>query len=292
MEADRILLALEAHLTPKVTAAGGTLQICDNPWEVVDLLKVTPEKWRLILSFEDEESIEPFNRGGWTAGVFAVYVQMHKGFAANRGESIYKTSAAGRVSLTHMAAEIRAWMRNIVFPYNDDIAKDDSSHIAFTGASWVDGTEEKGKPWRVRRMDFKIIYALDDPATDQHPDGEVVIVTDNFAIDGISEDGSQYIIVLHGLEVGRIERYNEVNDDPVSNDDGWTLARIPEEANFYAVLYNGAPDGRALRYDTVAGDAAGTGSGCRICAVSPDPSAYVVVKNGVPDGRIPRFDPA
>ena len=249
MEADRILLALEAYLGPKVTAAGGSLQICDNPWEVVDLLKATPEKWRLILSFEDEESIEEFNRGGWTSGLFTLYVQMHKGFAANRGESIYKTNAAGRVSLTKMTGQIRQWMRNIQFPDNDDIAKDDHSHFAFTGASWVDGTDQKDKPWRVRRMDFKLIYALDDPGTDADPDGENITIPDAFQITGVSDDGVFYIVCLQGTPVGRVYRYESDAADPAGNGTGWRIGGVSADPAYYVVHLSGVPDGRIERFE-------------------------------------------
>jgi hypothetical protein len=249
MEADRILLALEAYLTPKVIAAGGSLQVADNPWEVVDLLRVTPEKWRLILSFEDEDSVHPRNAGGWTAGNVSLYVQMHKGFSSNRGETIYKTTPAGRVSMTKMAGQIRQWMREIQFPDNDDIAKDDQSHFAFMGASWVDGTEEKGKPWRVRRLDFQLVYALDDPGLDENPDGENVSIPDAFRITGISEDGSAYIVSLNGAAVGRVPRYAPGEDDPAGTGTGWRITAIAADPGFYVVCLSGLPDGRIPRFE-------------------------------------------
>lgn len=249
MEADRILLALEAHLGPMVISAGGSLQVADNPWEVVDLLKVTPEKWRLILSFEDEDSVEQLNRGGWTAGTFTLYVQMHKGFSSNRGESIYKTSPAGRVSLLKMSGQIRQWMRNIRFDENDDIAKDDTSHFAFMGASWVDGTEEKGKPWRVRRMDFQLVYALDDPADDEDPDGDNVTAGQAFRISGVSEDGSAYLVSLNGTAVGRIPRYETEEGDPGGTGTGWRIVAVADDPGFYVVALSGVPDGRISRFE-------------------------------------------
>lgn len=163
MEADRILRALEDHLTPLVTAAGGTVSVSDNPWDVLEMLKVTPAQWRLIISLEDEKSVDDRNPGGWTAGIFTLYVQVHRGFQAQPGLTIHRATPAARVSMSTRCGQVRAWMRAIQFNSNQDIAKDDASHFAFIDAQWVDGTEAKDKPCRVRRMDFQLVYALDDP---------------------------------------------------------------------------------------------------------------------------------
>lgn len=248
MEADRILAALAAHLGPKVIAAGGTLDVADNPWEVVDLLKVSPAKWRLILSVEDEDTVQARNVGGWTAATFSLYVQAHKGFATNRGSAIYQTSAAGRKSITKIAGQVRQWMRAIQFPDNDDIAKDDESHFAFLGAAWVDGTEEKEKPWRVRRLDFQLVYALDDPANDEDPDGDNLTIPDAFRITGVNAEGDFYIVSLNGTAVGRVPRYATDPADPAGTGTGWRIGAIADDPAFYVVHLSGVPDGRIPRF--------------------------------------------
>ena len=249
MEADRILAALAAHLGPKVITAGGKLDVADNPWDVVDLLKVSPSQWRLILSLEDEDTVQARNVGGWTTATFSLYIQAHKGFAAVRGDAIYKTNAAGRKSITKLAGQVRQWMRAIQFPDNDDIAKDDESHFAFLGAAWVDGTEEKDRPWRVRRLDFQLVYALDDPANDEDPDGDNLTIPDAFRITGVNDTGDFYLVSLNGTAVGRIPRFETDPADPAGVGTGWRIGAIADDPAFYVVHLSGVPDGRIPRFE-------------------------------------------
>jgi len=251
MEADRLITALKAHLSPKVVAAGGIMDVADHPWEVVDLLKVSPQKWRVILSLEDEEAAEARCPGGWVVGTFSLYLQIHKGFAADRGASIYKTSQGGQLSATTLAAKIRRWMRGISFPDNQDIAEDDGTGaFAFTGAQWIGNTadeKDKEKPWRVRRLDFQLVYALDDPATDDDPDGNDVVIPDALHISGISDDGAFYLLVLNGETVGRVPRFDTVEGDPGGTGTGWRILE-GDDPTFYIVALGGVAHGRIPRF--------------------------------------------
>ncbi len=244
MEADLILQALEGHLGPKIAAAGGVLSVADNPWDVVDLLKVTPEKWRVILSFEDEEAAQERCPGGWTAGTFVLYIQIHKGFEAKRGTTIHRPTPAARVAMTRRCAQVRAWMRAIQFPANADIAEDDASAFAFTGAEWLDGKDMEDRPWRVRRMDFQLIYALDDPALDPDPDGTQLTIAGGFAITGVAADPAFYIISNAGQAVGRVPRFAPDPADPAGTGSGWRITGLSPEGDFYLVCLSGLPDGR------------------------------------------------
>lgn len=245
MEADLILQALEGHLRPLIVAAGGTLDVADNPWDVVQLLGISPAKWRVILSVEDEDSAAPRNPGGWTAGTFILYVQMHKGFEAKPGLTIHRETPAGRVAMTRRVAQLRRWVRGIQFPDNDDIAKDDYSHFAFLGGQWIDGrTKEEEKPWRVRRLDFQLIYALDDPATDPDPDGSNLIIPGQLVISGTSEDGGFYVISSAGQPVGRLPRFASDPADVGGTGTGYRLSGLSEDAGFYIVTLSGQPHGR------------------------------------------------
>lgn len=174
MEADLLLQAIEVHLRTKVEAAGGTLAVADNPWDVAGMLAISPAKWRVILSWDDEDSIEDQCRGGWVNGTLSVFVQTHRGFEAKPGLTIHRETPAGRTAVTRRVAQVRRWCRAIQFE-EDDIAKDDFSHLIFEKAQWIDG-DDKAKPWRCRRMDFTIVYALDDPATDT--DGATIVPID------------------------------------------------------------------------------------------------------------------
>lgn len=249
MEADRILQALEAHLQPIITTAGGSLQVADNPWEVVDMLKVSPSSWRVVLSFEDEASMEPLNRGGWISGLFTVYVQMPKGLGVNRGESIYKTNAAGRSALLALCGQVKQWMRAIQLNDNDDVAKDDPSHFAFLSGSWVDGVEGGNKNFRTRRMDFQLVYAQDDPWNNDDPDGDNVTVPQPFRITGVSDDGAFYLISLAGQPAGRVPRYESVPGDPGGTGSGWRITAVAEDPGFYVVSLSGVANGRIPRYE-------------------------------------------
>lgn len=250
MEADLILQALESHLRPKVVAAGGTLDVADNPWDVVDLLKVSPEKWRLIISVEDEQPATELAAGGWTTGTFAFYVQRHKGFQAKRGATIHQTSVVGeRASHTRLAALVRRWVRAIDFPENDDIAKDYETPFLFAGAAWVDGTETKDAPWRVRRLDFQLVYALDDPATDPDPDGDnAVVIPTSVQISGVSEDGVFYLLSQGGQPAGRVPRFESVEGDPGGTGSGWRILEIPGDPLYYTIALGGTAHGRIQRY--------------------------------------------
>lgn len=250
MEADLILQALETHLRPKVVAAGGTLDIADNPWDVVDLLKVTPTKWRLIISLEDETAAAELAAGGWTTGTFAFYVQRHRGMQGKAGDTIHKTSMVGaRTSHLRLAARVRRWVRAIQFPENDDIAKDFETPFIFTGAEWVDGTETKGEPWRVRRLDFGLVYALDDPAADDDPDGDnTVHIPTAVQISGVSEDGLFYLLTLGGQAVGRVPRFEAEAADPGGDGTGWRLLELADDPLHYVVALGGTAHGRIQRY--------------------------------------------
>lgn len=243
MEADLLLQAIESHLAPKVVAAGGTLDVGDNPWDVAGLLKISPSKWRVILSWDDEDAIEDQCRGGWVRGTLSVFIQVHRGMEAAPGLAIHRDTPAGRTSVTRRVAQVRRWIRAIQFE-EPDIAKDDLSHVIFTGAQWIDG-DDKDKPWRCRRLDFSIVYALDDPATDPDPDGDNPIhIAGAFQITGLSEDEGFYVISRNGQAVGRLPRYASDPSDPIGTGSGWRISGLSEDGGFYVVTLSGVPNGR------------------------------------------------
>lgn len=249
MEPDVILQALESHLRPLVAAAGGTLDVAENPWDVVDLLKVTPAQWRVILSVEDEAPAVDLGPGGWVRGTFAVYIQRHKGFQASPGATIHKTTQPfDRLSHLQLAAKVRTWMRAVTFDSNDDIALTYERYFLFAGASWVDGSKEKDLPWRVRRLDFELIYALTAPELDPDPDGDNVVIPSALQITGVSEDGTFYLLASRGQAVGRVPRYAPQEGDPGGTGSGWRLLEHPEDPTVYIVSLSGTAHGRIPRY--------------------------------------------
>lgn len=249
MEADLLLQAIEDHLRPKVEAAGGVLDVADNPWDVCGLLEVSPAKWRVILSWDDEAMIEDQCRGGWVTGVLSVFVQIHRGMEASPGLAIHRDTPAGRTSVTRRVAQVRRWIRGIQFEA-EDIAKDDYSHLIFTGAQWIDGEKKEGKPpWRCRRMDFNIVYALDDPSTDPDPDGDnPVTIAGAYQISGLSDDGGFYVISRNGSPVGRMPRFASDASDPAGTGSGWRITGLSEDGGFYVVTLSGVPNGRIAAF--------------------------------------------
>ncbi len=246
MEADLLLQAIEGHLRPKVEAAGGTLAVADNPWDVSGLLKISPATWRCILSWDDEQAIEDQCRGGWVLGTLSVFVQTHRGLEAQPGLTIHKESPAGRTSVTRRVAQVRRWLRAIQFEA-PDIAKDDFSHLIFKNAAWIEGEGEKA--WRCRRLDFELAFALDDPSTDPDPDGDnPVFVSGAFTISGVSEDGGFYLISSGGQTVGRLPRLESDPADPAGTGSGWRISGLSEDGGFYLVTLSGVPNGRVSAF--------------------------------------------
>lgn len=249
MEADLLLQAIEDHLRPKVIAAGGELNVADNPWDVSGLLCISPAKWRVVLSWDDEEMIEDQCRGGWVRGTLSVFVQTARGFEAVPGLTIHRETPAARTSVTRRIAQVRRWIRGIQFEA-EDIAKEDYSHIVFNRAQWIDGEDEKKKPWRVRRLDFSIVYALEDPATDPDPDGDnPVQIAGAYQISGLSDDGGYYIVSRNGQVVGRLPRFESDAADPAGTGSGWRITGLSEDGGFYLVTLSGVPNGRIAAFE-------------------------------------------
>lgn len=235
MEADILLQSIETLLRVKVEAAGGILDVADNPWDVQGLLQVSPAKWRVVLSWDDEQSIEDQCRGGWTLGTLSVFVQAHRGMEAKPGLTIHRPTPAERTSLTRRVAQVRRWIRSIQFD-QQDIAKDDFSHITFIRAQWID-SDNKEKPWRCRRLDFDIAFALDDPAADLPPDT-------GLQISGVTEDGGYYLVALNDVLVAKMPRHNVEDDDEGDASTGFHLSALSGDGGFYIVTLDGVPHGR------------------------------------------------
>ncbi len=154
--ADEILRAVEDALRPLVRAEGGELMVATDPEHAIELLTVSPAKWRAILGWP--------GYGGHSAAVLGmgshriyVILQIARGLAANAGDSLHR----GRAGLSPHAGlieRVSRWVRAMRPPDGSGLA---CKGFALTGSSWlsIEGIETKQ-----HQLDFSIDAALPSDA--------------------------------------------------------------------------------------------------------------------------------
>jgi len=152
--ADQILRAVEDALKPLVAGLGGTLDVAADPDHALELLNVSPAKWRVILGWPGFGSHPDAINGMGTHRCYLI-VQIAKGMQVNPGHALHR----GRPSLPAgpMAAlikEVTAWMCALWFPDGSHV---DQRGFALDGSAWleVDGIETKQ-----HQIDFSVAAAL------------------------------------------------------------------------------------------------------------------------------------
>ena len=158
MELDRILQSLEDYLTPLVADAGGKVSVALDPWDAAEMLATGPDKYRVILSPEDEPSVEDNGAGGWVKGQIVAYVQVHAGLARPKGKSLHRATPSQSTSTLAIAASVRNLLRGVTF---NDSEINQCQGLMYNGAEWVIDSADEKTPWRVRALRFSLFYKLD-----------------------------------------------------------------------------------------------------------------------------------
>ncbi len=158
MELDRILQSLEAYIKPLIAPMGGSVQVSLDPWDTLELLRTGPGKWRVILTPENEDSVEDNGAGGWVQGQIVAYVQAHKGLPLPAGKSLHRPTPSRPTSCLALAATVRGILRGVSF---DDPEINRCQGLMFQGAEWFTDVLEERDQWRVRALRFGLYYHLD-----------------------------------------------------------------------------------------------------------------------------------
>jgi len=232
-----ILAAVEDALSPLLTAEGGILSVAETEEDAIELLAVSPEKWRVVLCMDGDKSLEDTNPCGLVEGRLVAFVQAPKGMAAQPARNIHRAAVKGTPAfLTRLHWVIRK-IRGLSL-----IASDiDRQGFRYQGWEWLkfDGLAAL----RTARASFDLIFAHDDPATD--PTGtEPVTLPSPFRI--VAATDEFYVIAFSGTAHGRVPRYLAVEGDPSGTATGYAVTAATED--FYTVAYDGSPHGRIPRF--------------------------------------------
>jgi hypothetical protein len=238
MDAATILNSIETALASQVQANGGTLTLAETLEDALEMLATPPNGWRVVLTMDGDEPREDTNPAGVVTGKLVAYVQAPKGLERPRRSLTHASRNAVPSFFTRRDWFIRK-LRGVTLSH----AEIDAEGILYKGSTWL--KVEATPLWRTMVLNFELVYALDDPATD--PDGtDPVVLPSPFKIVGATDEF--YTISLSGVAHGRVPRFAPGLSDPTGTATGYAITEAAEE--FYAVAYDGAPHGRIPRFVT------------------------------------------
>lgn len=157
MDAATFLAAVETALRPLVVAAGGQLDVADDPDHVIDLLQAAaPRGWRVIISYGGDQARNVDTAPGIVTMSINTTIQAARGLSIDINSAAHRTNSAGREPLLALASLVSRWVRGLSGSH-PDIAKD---AMGFQNQQWllIDGI-----PTRQLNQVHTIDIALDEP---------------------------------------------------------------------------------------------------------------------------------
>lgn len=237
MDSATLLQAVEDYLQPLLAAEKGLLSIAETEEDAIEMLSNGPERWRVILTMDGDESIGGLNPAGAVKGNLVAWVQAPKGMEAKPGKGLHRQSTGGAPSfMTRLHWVIRK-IRALQVVHTEVLCQS----FEYQGWNWL--RFEETAAFRTARARFEVVFAHDDPATD--PDGTAPIVLPSaFRITGATDEF--YTITLGTTAHGRVPRFEAGAEDPTGTATGYALTSAAAE--FYTVALDGQPHGRIPRF--------------------------------------------
>ncbi len=151
-EAADVLRAVEAALRPRLAALGGTLDVAGDPDHALDLLAVSPARWRVILGWPGYGAHKDAILGMGQHRVYLI-IQAAKGLARSGSPILAERPALGN-SLAGLIETASRWVRAMKFP---DASGVNPHGFELTGSAWL---ELPGVETLQHQLDFSADAAL------------------------------------------------------------------------------------------------------------------------------------
>jgi len=129
-----LINATAAALAPRVTAAGGTLEVAQSLAEARAFLEAAPNRWRLILHWEGFSG-NAKARYGMTTHKVATVIQQRKTLAVKPGDALTHTSPSGEPSIAERIQTVIEWMCAMQFP---DGTSADVAGFVLSDSQWLE----------------------------------------------------------------------------------------------------------------------------------------------------------
>lgn len=134
MTFDQLINAVAAALAPRVTAAGGTLEVVESLEQARAFLAAAPNRWRLILHWEGYGDHEKA-RYGMTTHQVATVIQQPRGLNHKPGENLTNPLPSGAQPFSYRLGQVADWMMALRFP---DGTEADNAGFAMSGSQWLE----------------------------------------------------------------------------------------------------------------------------------------------------------
>ena len=147
-----LLNAVSLALAPRVSEAGGVLEIAESMDEAQTFLEGSPNRWRLILHWEGFGS-HPLARQGMTSHQLAAVIQQPRGLAHRPGANLTNPLPGGALPFSDRLAQVVGWMTAMRFP---DGTNADIAGFSLETSQWLPTTAT----CRAHVLNFKLDAAL------------------------------------------------------------------------------------------------------------------------------------
>lgn len=155
-----LLQAVEDALSPLVVANKGQTDISCDPAQTLDLLANAPQKWRVLLALDAENSIEEKSVTGASATTIVAIVQAGIGLNFDPKRDIHRSRAGGSPSLLELAEAVRSWVRGLKLQHP---ALDQCYGFSWQSSNWVSAEDEGKPPQFARQHNFEVIHLIQRP---------------------------------------------------------------------------------------------------------------------------------
>lgn len=144
MNISTLLLAVETALKPIVEALNGSVEMCVTPVDVLEKLKVSPEKWRCLVSWDGGDNFNPFGSADKTR--IQVVIQAARGLAFDPGQAILRGNEVSSALLDKIEA-VQGAVRSFRFYSNEELTEfntqvDNTKGFVPVSSGWIAGADE------------------------------------------------------------------------------------------------------------------------------------------------------
>ena len=130
----QLLNSVHAALLPRVTAAGGTLELAQSLAEARLFLEAAPNRFRIILHWEGFAD-HAKARLGMTTHQVATVIQQRKSLAIKPGDVLTRPGPAGEPPIGDRIEMLRKWMCSMMFPNGTGV---DVAGFVLSGSQWLE----------------------------------------------------------------------------------------------------------------------------------------------------------